>query len=177
MQTSPFPVSDLAALEALVAERRQAGDKIVLTNGCFDLVHVGHLRSIVDARSRGDFLIVCINDDDSVRRAKGEGRPVFPALERAELLGGFAAVDAVLIFAEDTVDGILETIRPDVYAKGTDYTPENVPEGPTVRAYGGTIAIVGDPKDHSSRSVLAAIQEGTGGNASAEERGNEEASR
>ena len=156
--SSPFPVEDLAALESLVATRRAAGDRIVMTNGNFDLLHVGHLRSIVDARSRGDFLVVCINDDESVRRAKGAGRPVFPAEERAELLGGLRAVDAVLIFSEDTVDGILETIRPEVYAKGTDYTPETVPEGPTVRAYGGEIAIVGDPKDHSSRHVLTQIR-------------------
>ena len=155
---SPFPVEKLAALQALVAERRAAGDRIVMTNGNFDLLHVGHLRSIVDARSRGEFLIVCINDDASVRRAKGEGRPVFPAEERAELLGGLRAVDAVLIFSEDTVDGILEAIRPEIYAKGTDYTPDTVPEGPTVRAYGGEIAIVGDPKDHSSRHVLTQIR-------------------
>ena len=155
MTRAPFPVPDLESLVVLVAERRAAGDRIVFTNGCFDLLHVGHLRSIEDARSRGDFLIVCINDDESVRRAKGEGRPIFPALERAELLGGLRAVDAVLIFSEDTVDGILDRIRPDVYAKGTDYTPDTVPEAPTVRAYGGSIAIVGDPKDHSSRNVLA----------------------
>ena len=166
MSTSPFPVPDLDALEGLVAERRAAGDRIVLTNGCFDILHVGHLRSIVDARSRGDFLIVCINSDASVRRSKGPDRPVFPDHERAELLGGLRAVDAVLVFETDTVDPILERIRPEIYAKGTDYTPENVPEGPTVRAYGGTIAIVGDPKDHSSRGVLSQIRGGAAADAS-----------
>jgi rfaE bifunctional protein nucleotidyltransferase chain/domain len=141
-----------------VAERRRAGERIVLTNGCFDLLHVGHLRAIDDAASRGDFLIVCVNDDAEVRRTKGPDRPIFPAGERAELLAGLRSVDAVLVFSEPTVDGILRAIRPDVYAKGTDYTPENVPEGPTVREYGGEIAIVGDPKDHSSRSILARLR-------------------
>jgi rfaE bifunctional protein nucleotidyltransferase chain/domain len=157
---SPFPVADLAELSRIVAERRRGGGRIVLTNGCFDLLHVGHLRSLEDAARQGDFLIVCLNDDAGVRRAKGEGRPVFPAAERAELLGGLRAVDAVLVFAEETVDGILSAIRPDVYAKGTDYTPDTVPEAPTVRAYGGKIAIVGDPKDHSSRGILARLSGG-----------------
>ncbi len=154
MLSSPYPVEHLEALRRLVAEQRSAGRRIVLTNGCFDLLHVGHLRSLEDAASRGEFLVVCINDDAGVRKSKGSGRPIFPATERAELLGGLRAVDAVLIFAEETVDHILEVLRPEVYAKGTDYTPETVPEGPTVRGYGGEIAIVGDPKDHSSRSVL-----------------------
>jgi len=160
---SPRLVPDLAALERRVAERRRGGERIVLTNGCFDLLHVGHLRAIDDARSRGDFLIVCVNDDAEVRRTKGPDRPLFPAAERAELLAGLRSGDAVLVFAEPTVDGILRAIRPDVYAKGTDYTPENVPEGPTVREYGGEIAIVGDPKDHSSRSILAKLRGAGGG--------------
>ena len=158
MSRPPGRVADLAALERLVEERRRGGARIVLTNGNFDLLHVGHLRAIEDAASRGDFLIVCVNGDDEVRRRKGPGRPVFPATERAELLAGLRAVDAVLVFAEPTVDGILRRIRPEVYAKGTDYTPETVPEGPTVREYGGEIAIVGDPKVHSSRSVLARLR-------------------
>ncbi|MHC4936185.1 MAG: adenylyltransferase/cytidyltransferase family protein [Planctomycetota bacterium] len=158
MSDPSLPISDLEALADLVEARRSRGERIVLTNGCFDLLHVGHLRSLVDARSRGDFLVVCINGDASVRRSKGPDRPIFPEGERAELLLGLTVVDVVFIFHEDTVDGILERIRPEVYAKGTDYTPESVPEGPTVRAYGGEIAIVGDPKDHSSRGVLSQIR-------------------
>jgi len=150
--------SDLEALATLVEERRRRGDRIVLTNGCFDFLHVGHLRSLDDAKSRGDFLIVCVNDDASVRLSKGDHRPIFPANERSELLAGLRSVDAVLIFSEKTVDSILVRIRPEVYAKGTDYTPDTVPEGPTVRAYGGEIAIVGDPKDHSSRDTVSRIK-------------------
>ncbi len=158
MERSGTQFSDLETLAAHVEERRRQGDRIVLTNGCFDLLHVGHLRSLEDAKSRGDFLIVCVNDDSSVRRSKGDHRPIFPAIERAELLAGLRSVDAVLIFSEETVDSILVRIHPEVYAKGTDYTPDTVPEGPTVRAYGGEIAIVGDPKDHSSRDTVSRIK-------------------
>lgn len=158
MPRPPGRVADLTALERWVAERRAAGARVVLTNGNFDILHVGHLRALDDAASRGDLLIVCVNADEEVRRTKGAGRPLFPAEERAELLAGLRSVDAVLVFSEPTVDGILRRIRPDVYAKGTDYTPENVPEGPTVREYGGEIAIVGDPKDHSSRAIHARLR-------------------
>ncbi|MFQ5654034.1 MAG: adenylyltransferase/cytidyltransferase family protein [Planctomycetota bacterium] len=147
----------LPELLASVGARRSAGERAVLTNGCFDLLHVGHLRALEDGATRGDYLIVCINDDASVRSSKGEGRPVFPAAERAELLLGLRAVDLVHVFSGETVDDVLRAVRPEVYAKGRDYTPDSIPEAPTVRAYGGEIVIVGDPKDHSTREILRSI--------------------
>ncbi len=149
---------DLDTLASTVRERRDRGERAILSNGCFDLLHVGHVRSLEDARGRADYLIVCINDDASVRRHKGDDRPIYPEHERAELLLALSAVDYVHIFADDTVDPILERLRPEYYAKGTDYVPETIPEAPTVRSYGGEIVIVGDPKRHSTRDTLARIQ-------------------
>ncbi|MEM7262616.1 MAG: adenylyltransferase/cytidyltransferase family protein [Planctomycetota bacterium] len=155
---SPPNCLSLEALFAEVEARRGRGERGILSNGCFDLLHVGHVRSLQDARSRADYLVVCINDDASVRRHKGDDRPIYPEHERAELLLALKVVDYVHIFADDTVDPILERLRPELYAKGTDYTPETIPEAPTVRAYGGEVVIVGDPKDHSTRFTLARIQ-------------------
>ena len=149
---------DLDRLARIVEARRNRGESAILTNGCFDLLHVGHLRSLQDARRRADYLIVCINDDESVRRHKGSNQPVYPQEERAELLLALSVVDYVHVFSGETVDPILRRIQPEFYAKGTDYTPETIPEAPTVRAYGGRIVIVGDPKDHSTRSTLARIR-------------------
>lgn len=159
-QSSDIPTEPvtLAGLIHIVKNRRERGERAVFTNGGFDLLHVGHIRSLQDARLRADYLIVGINDDASVARAKGPDRPIYPALERAEMLLALEAVDYVIVFSDDTVDPILEAVRPEIYAKGTDYTPETIPETPTVRAYGGEIAIVGDPKNHSTRSTLAKIQ-------------------
>lgn len=144
-------------LLARVAAAREAGRTIAFANGCFDLLHVGHVRYLYAAAREADLLIVAINDDDSVRKLKGEGRPILTAADRAELVSALAPVDYVVIFADSTVGPLLETIRPDVHCKGTDYTLDSVPEREVVRAYGGRIAIVGDPKEHSTRDLLARI--------------------
>ncbi len=127
---------------------------VVLANGCFDIVHVGHVRYLQGAAALGDILVVALNDDDSTRRLKGVSRPVMPVAERAEILLAMRHIDYVLIFGDETVDGILEAIRPDIHAKGTDYTVESVPERATARAIGCRTVIVGDPKDHSSRDII-----------------------
>jgi rfaE bifunctional protein nucleotidyltransferase chain/domain len=139
--------------------QRSKGKAIVLANGCFDLLHVGHVRYLAAARALGDALLVGINSDASVRRLKGAGRPLMSAVERAELLAAMTAVDAVVIFDEDTVERLVELIRPDVQAKGTDYTEATVPEREAVRAAGGRVAIAGDPKDHSTRDLIRVIVE------------------
>lgn len=140
-----------------VSEERENGSKIVLANGCFDLFHVGHIRYLAGAKNLGDFLIVCINSDRQVRHLKGEGRPFMPENERAEIVAAIRFVDMVTIFDEPTVEDLITAIRPDFHAKGTDYTTETVPEREIVRAYGGQVAIVGDPKDHSSTDLISAV--------------------
>lgn len=141
-----------------LAERLRAeGKRIVLANGCFDLLHVGHVRYLDAARRLGDVLVVGINGDAAVARLKGPGRPLMPAVERVELLSALRAVDHVVVFDEDTADALIRAVRPDVHAKGTDYTPESVPERETVQACGGRVAIVGDPKDHATRDVIGQI--------------------
>ena len=142
-------------LLARVADERGAGRTIAFANGCFDLLHVGHVRYLAAAAQEADLLIVAINDDRSVRGLKGEGRPILTAADRAELVAALRFVDLVVIFPEPTVGPLLGAIRPDVHCKGTDYTLDSVPERDIVRAYGGRIAIVGDPKDHSTRDLLA----------------------
>ena len=146
-----------ADLIARVADQRQAGRTIAFANGCFDLLHVGHVRYLAAAGQEADVLIVAINDDESVKMLKGQGRPVLPAADRAELVAALRCVDYVVVFSEPTVGPLLEAIRPDVHCKGTDYTLDSVPERDVVRGYGGRIAIVGDPKDHSTRDLLARI--------------------
>lgn len=148
-----------AELLAKVAEVRRENRTIAFANGCFDLLHVGHVRYLAAAAQEADVLIVAINDDQSVRQLKGDGRPILPAADRAELLTALRFVDYVVIFPEPTVGPLLEAIRPDVHCKGTDYTLDSVPERAVVRGYGGRIAIVGDPKDHSTRDLLARIAE------------------
>ena len=141
-----------------LAERLRAeGKRIVLANGCFDLLHVGHVRYLDAARRLGDVLFVGLNGDAAVARLKGRGRPLMPAGERLELLSALRAVDHVVVFDDDTADALIAAIRPDVHAKGTDYTPDSVPERETVRAHGGRVAIVGDPKDHATRDVIGEI--------------------
>ncbi len=133
---------------------RARGEKITLANGCFDLLHVGHVRYLHAAKQLGGHLVVAINSDDSVRRLKGEGRPLVPAEERAEILAALADVDAVVIFPEHDVRSLVREIRPDVHAKGTDYTADSVPERDTVIECGGRVEIVGDPKDHSATDII-----------------------
>jgi D-glycero-beta-D-manno-heptose 1-phosphate adenylyltransferase len=140
-----------------VAADREAGRTLAFANGCFDLLHVGHIRYLEAAAAEADRLIVAINDDESVRRLKGEGRPILGAADRAELVAALRPVDYVVIFSEPTVGPLLETIRPDVHCKGTDYTLDTVPERDVVKAYGGRVAIVGDAKDHSTRDLLARV--------------------
>ena len=144
-------------VERLAAHRRR-GQRIVLANGCFDLLHVGHTRYLEGAKREGDVLIVAVNSDAGVRALKGAGRPLLSASDRAALVAALAAVDYVVIFEEPTVAALIETLRPDVHAKGTDYTPDMVPEREAVRAIGGRVAIVGDPKQHSTRDLLADIR-------------------
>ena len=143
-------------LERVRADRA-AGRRLAFANGCFDLLHVGHVRYLQSAAAEADRLIVAINDDDSVRRLKGEGRPVLAAAHRAELVAALRGVDYVVIFPEPTVGPLLEALKPDVHCKGTDYTLDTVPERDIVKGYGGRVAMVGDPKDYSTRELHARI--------------------
>ncbi len=145
---------DLPAARRLVEELRAQGKRIVFTNGAFDLFHVGHLRALREARSLGDHLMVGVNSDRSVKRQKGDPRPIFPQEERLEILEGLECVDSLLLFDFATVDPLLEALQPDIHAKGTDYTIETVPERETVLKYGGRIAIVGDAKAHSTTEII-----------------------
>lgn len=137
-----------------VSSAREAGARIVLANGCFDVLHVGHVRYLAGARQLGDILIVGINSDEQVAIQKGPGRPILPANERAEIVAALESVTYVTIFEEPTVEQLLLALRPDVHAKGTDYTTDSVPERDVVRSYGGQVAIVGDPKDHSTTEII-----------------------
>ena len=153
-------MGEILARDALVArlrDERAAGRTIAFANGCFDILHVGHVRYLEAAAQEADILVVAINDDASVKRLKGEGRPILAAEHRAELVAALRSVDFVTVFPESTVTPLLEALHPDVHCKGTDYTVDTVPERETVKAYGGRIAIVGDPKDHSTRDLLARI--------------------
>jgi rfaE bifunctional protein nucleotidyltransferase chain/domain len=161
--TNPSKILSRQALRERVAAWRRGGEQVVLANGCFDLLHVGHVRYLRGAKALGGKLIVAINADDSVRQIKGEGRPLMPAAERAELIASLADVDAVVIFSEPEVSALIRDIRPDVQAKGTDYTQENVPERDEVLAYGGRVEIVGDAKDHSTSDFLARLKLLSGG--------------
>ena len=147
-----------AELAERIAADRAAGHTIAFANGCFDLLHVGHIRYLAAAAAEADRLIVAVNDDNSVKRLKGEGRPILSAADRAELVAALRVVDYVVIFQEPTVGPLLELLRPDVHCKGTDYTVDTVPERDIVKAYGGRVAIVGDPKDHSTRDLLARVR-------------------
>jgi D-glycero-beta-D-manno-heptose 1-phosphate adenylyltransferase len=142
------------ALKSRAAEWRAAGERITLANGCFDLLHVGHVRYLHAAKALGGHLIVAVNSDDSVRALKGDGRPLMPAEERAEILSAFEDVDAVVIFPEPDVRALIREIRPNIQAKGTDYRADSVPERDVVAEYGGRVEIVGDPKDHSASEII-----------------------
>jgi len=156
---SRVPVLSLADLLRQIARDRADGRTVALANGCFDVLHVGHARYLQGAAAEADRLVVAVNDDESVRMLKGEGRPIMPAPDRAELVAGLRGVDYVVIFEGRTVSDVLQAIRPDVHCKGTDYTIESVPERAIVAAYGGRTAIVGDPKDHSTRELLARVRD------------------
>jgi D-glycero-beta-D-manno-heptose 1-phosphate adenylyltransferase len=144
-------------LSLRVREAREKGLKIVFANGCFDVLHVGHVRYLQGAKALGDLLVVGINADAQVAIQKGAGRPVIPEDDRAEIVASIEAVDYVTIFSEATVEAILLLLKPDIHAKGTDYTEDTVPERNVVRSYGGRVAIVGDPKDHSTSAILSRI--------------------
>ena len=144
-------------LITIVEKERRSGKRIVLANGCFDVFHVGHVRYLAAAKALGDLLIVGINSDEQARRLKGKGRPLMPQDHRAEIISSLEMVDLVTIFSEPTVEGLLLALKPDIHAKGTDYTEDSVPERDVVRSFGGRVAIVGDPKDHSSSSMIEAV--------------------
>jgi len=144
-------------LSERIASARVSGARIVLANGCFDVLHVGHVRYLAGARELGDILVVGINSDEQLAIQKGAGRPVLPAMERAEIVAALESVTYVTIFDEPTVEQLLLALKPDVHAKGTDYTTESVPERDVVRSYGGEVAIVGDPKDHSTTEIIARL--------------------
>jgi D-glycero-beta-D-manno-heptose 1-phosphate adenylyltransferase len=144
-------------LSTRILTARSGGARIVFANGCFDVLHVGHVRYLAGARELGDILVVGINSDEQVARLKGDARPVMPAAERAEIVAALESVTYVTIFDEPTVEQLLLKLKPDVHAKGTDYTEETVPERAVVRSYGGRVAIVGDPKDHSTSAILTRI--------------------
>ena len=156
---SPFmkTVLDRDELAHRVASDRASGARIILANGCFDILHVGHVRYLQGARQLGDVLIVGINSDEQVAIQKGLGRPILPATDRAEIVAALESVTYVTIFDEPTVEQLLLAIKPDVHAKGTDYTTDSVPERDVVRSYGGQVAIVGDPKDHSTTEIIARL--------------------
>jgi rfaE bifunctional protein nucleotidyltransferase chain/domain len=153
-------VAPLDEVRRRLEEARRSGRTVALANGCFDVLHVGHVRYLEGARAEADVLVVGVNGDDSVRRLKGRGRPVLPQEDRALLVAAVRAVDHVVVFTEDDVKGLLLALRPDVHCKGTDYTEETVPEKDVVRSYGGRVAIVGDPKDHDTRVLLEKIRGG-----------------
>ena len=150
-------IRDEGELLGIVDQLKSQGKRIVLTNGCFDLLHVGHIRCLKGAKREGDILIVAVNSDRSMKKLKRAGRPVMPEAERIEILEALTCIDYLILFSEDRVDRLLLTLRPHVHAKGTDYTEETVPERETVLSYGGRIAIVGDPKSHSTTDLIRAI--------------------
>jgi D-glycero-beta-D-manno-heptose 1-phosphate adenylyltransferase len=152
-------IDTLETLKAIIVKERGLGKKVVFGNGCFDLLHVGHVRYLKGAKALGDVLIVAVNDDNSVTGLGKRKKVVTPANERAEIIAALNAVDYVILFREPTVENLLRTLKPDIHAKGTDYTEESVPEKDIVLSYGGRVAIVGDPKDHSTRDLIKTIKE------------------
>lgn len=154
---TPEKILELSALKTTLAARRARGQKIIFANGCFDVLHVGHIRYLQGAKALGDVLVVGVNSDISMRQIKDPGRPLLPEAARARLVAAVEDVDYVIVFSETTVAPLLEMLRPDVHVKGTDYTVDTVPEREVVRAWGGEVAIVGDPKNHSSRDVIQQV--------------------
>jgi rfaE bifunctional protein nucleotidyltransferase chain/domain len=158
VRTAASKVEVLDEVVRAVRAGRAAGRTVALANGCFDVLHAGHVRYLQGARAEADVLVVGVNGDASVRRLKGEGRPVMPEDDRATVVAALRAVDHVVVFPDDDVSALILALRPDVHCKGTDYTPETVPEKDVVRAYGGRVAIVGDAKDHDTRALLRRIR-------------------
>jgi len=150
-------IKDHKKLLQVIERLKSQGKKIVLTNGCFDLIHVGHIRCLKAAKQKGDILIVAVNSDSSSERIKEKGRPVTPEEERLEILSAIECIDYLTLFSESTVDKLITLLKPDIFAKGTDYTIENVPERDTALSIGAQIAIVGDPKKHSSSELIKTI--------------------
>ena len=148
---------DIETAGRLAGEARAAGKRVVLANGCFDLIHVGHVRYLEGAKQEGDFLVVAVNGDRSVAALKGPGRPILNESDRAEMVAALEAVDLVVVFEQGTVAEVIEALRPDVHCKGTDYTEESVPERDVTRQSGGVTRIVGDPKDHSTRDLIRLV--------------------
>ncbi len=151
-------VRDLDELKGIIEKEKKAGKKVVFGNGCFDIVHVGHVRYLKGAKELGDILIVAVNDDSSVTGLGKRKEVVTPAAERAEIISAIDCVDYVILFGESTVENLLSTLKPHIHAKGTDYTEGSVPERDIVLSYGGKVAIVGDPKDHSTRDIIRTIK-------------------
>ncbi len=158
MRSAASKIVSRERLRELVAEHKRQGRRVVLANGCFDTLHVGHIRYLEGARREGDILVVAVNSDSSVCALKGAGRPILAEPARADLVAALRAVDFVVLFSEPNVEALLETLRPDVHAKGTDYTTETVPERATAERLGIRMAIVGDAKDHSTREFLESVR-------------------
>ena len=158
MRHAADKLGTLEEVGARIEQARAAGCRVALANGCFDILHVGHVRYLEGARAEADVLVVGVNGDASVRRLKGEGRPILPAHDRAVVVAAVRAVDHVVVFPEDDVSVLLLALRPDVQCKGPDYTPDTVPERDVVRSYGGRIAIVGDAKQHDTRVLLDRVR-------------------
>jgi rfaE bifunctional protein nucleotidyltransferase chain/domain len=158
VRTAASKIASLERVGRQVETARREGRTVALANGCFDVLHVGHVRYLEGARGEADVLVVGVNGDESVRRLKGEGRPVMPAEDRALLVGALRATDHVVVFEDDDVRRLLLALRPDVHCKGTDYTADTVPERDVVRSYGGRVAIVGDPKHHDTTALLTRIR-------------------
>lgn len=152
-------IDSLTELKEIIGQEKRKGRKVVFGNGCFDLLHVGHIRYLKGAKELGNVLVVAVNDDSSVTGLGKRKKVVTPAKERAEIIAAIDCVDYVIIFSEPTVENLLRTLQPHIHAKGTDYTEENVPERAIVQSYGGKVAIVGDPKDHSTRDLIKTIKE------------------
>ena len=158
MREAASKIPGREVLRAKLAEHRRLGQRVVFANGCFDTLHVGHIRYLEGARREGDILVVGVNADSSVCQLKGPGRPILDELARAQLVAALRPVDYVVLFGEPNVEALLEELRPDVHAKGTDYTAETVPESAAAKRLGIRVAIVGDPKDHSTRELLESVR-------------------
>jgi rfaE bifunctional protein nucleotidyltransferase chain/domain len=158
MRRSESKIVSREHLRELIAEHKRRGERVVFANGCFDTLHVGHVRYLEGARREGDILVVAVNKDSSVSALKGSGRPILAESARADLVAALRAVDRVVLFSEPNVEALLEFLRPDVHAKGTDYTAETVPERATAARLGIRVAIVGDPKDHSTRDFFESVR-------------------
>ncbi len=147
----------LSQLTRIIQEHKKRGQKVVLANGCFDLIHVGHIRYLKESKKKGDILVLALNSDSSIRKLKGEGRPILNQKERADIASSFYFIDYITFFDEPNVEKVLLALKPDIHAKGSDYTEETVPEKETVKGYGGTIAITGGPKIKSTSQLIKEI--------------------